>query len=70
MWSNAIRVADDRKTLRVDISVEDQGTFNMPWYASINYAVGDPPGERPCADNNREAEAGLVPMAVNTKPEF
>jgi hypothetical protein len=65
------RVSDDRKSLRVDFTVDDPGTFNMPWHAAVVYSRGTAyPGERPCAENNREGEAGLVPMPVATKPDF
>lgn len=65
------RVADDRRSLRVDFTVDDPETFNMPWHAAVVYNRGTAyPGERPCAENNREGEAGLVPMPVATKPDF
>ncbi len=65
------RVADDRKSLRVDFTVDDPGTFNMPWHAAVVYSRGTAyPGERPCAENNREGEAGLVPMPVASKRDF
>jgi hypothetical protein len=65
------RVADDRKSLRVDFTVDDPGTFNMPWHAAVVYSRGTAyPGERPCAENNREGEAGLVPMPVASKADF
>jgi hypothetical protein len=65
------RVADDRKSLRADFTVEDPGTFNMPWHAAVIWTRGTAyPGERPCAENNREGEMGLVPMPVAKKPDF
>jgi hypothetical protein len=65
------RVADDRKTLRVDFIVEDSGTFTMPWHAAVIYSRGTAyPGERPCAENNREGAEGLVPMPVASKADF
>jgi hypothetical protein len=65
------RVADDRRSLRVDFMVDDPGTFNMPWHAAVVYSRGTAyPGERPCAENNREGELGLVPMPVATRPDF
>jgi hypothetical protein len=65
------RVADDRKSLRVDFTVDDPGAFKTPWHAAVIYSRGTAyPGERPCAENNREGEAGLVPMPVATKPDF
>ena len=65
------RVADDRKSLRVDFTVDDPGTFNMPWHAAVIYSRGTTyPGERPCAENNREGEAGLVPMPAARKADF
>jgi hypothetical protein len=65
------RVADDRRSLRVDFTVDDPGTFTMTWHAAVIYSRGTPyPGERPCAENNREGETGLVPMPVARKPDF
>ena len=65
------RVADDRKTLRVDFAVDDPGTFNMPWHGAVIYNRGTAyPGERPCAENNREGEAGLVSMPIASKADF
>jgi hypothetical protein len=65
------RVADDRKTLRVDFAVDDPATFNMPWHASVLYRRGTEfPGERLCAENNREAAAGWVTMPVATGADF
>ncbi len=65
------RVADDRKSLRVDFTVDDPGTFNMPWHGAVIYGRGTAyPGERPCAENNREGEAGLVSMPVANKADF
>jgi hypothetical protein len=65
------RVADDRKSLRVDFTVDDPGTFNMPWHASGIYGQGTAyPAERPCAENNREGETGLVPLPIASKADF
>ena len=65
------RVADDRKSLRVDFTVDDPGAFNMPWHASIIYGKGtDFPGERPCAENNREGAAGQVAMPMAVRSDF
>jgi len=65
------RVADDRRSLRVDFAVEDPGTFTMPWHAAVIWTRGTAyPGERPCAENNREGAEGLVPMPVARKSDF
>jgi len=65
------RVADDRRSLRADFTVEDAGTFNMPWHAAVIWTRGTAyPGERPCAENNREGAEGLVPMPVAHKADF
>jgi hypothetical protein len=65
------RVADDRKSLRVDFTVDDPGTFNMPWHGAVIYRRGTAyPGERPCAENNREGETGLVSMPIASKADF
>jgi hypothetical protein len=42
------RVADNRRTLRVDFTVNDQGTFNMPWHASADLWPGNSSAGRVC----------------------
>jgi hypothetical protein len=65
------RVAPDRRSLRVDFTVDDAGAFNMPWHAAVVYSRGTSyPGERPCAENNREGMTGIVPMPVASKSDF
>jgi hypothetical protein len=60
-----------RRELQPAVALGVVGTFNMPWHAAVVYGRGTAyPGERPCAENNREGEAGLVPMPVATKPDF
>ena len=62
---------DKRKLLHVDLTVDDPGTFNMPWHASVTYGKGtDSPGENICAENNREAAGGLVAMPTATRSDF
>ena len=66
------RVADGRRTLHVDFTVDDPGTFNMPWHASANYGRGTVyPGEYVCAenDNNYFHEDGY-PLPQTEKPDF
>ena len=65
------RVSGDRRTMRVDFSVEDPGTFNAPWYASVSYGRGtERPGEHVCAENNRESAEGQALLPVAAKPDF
>jgi hypothetical protein len=60
------------KHLRLDITVEDQGVFTMPWSATVTY--GRPLGEwveHVCAENTQEyhnSSVSAVPTA--DKPDF
>ena len=64
--------ADPGKYLQLQFTVEDEGTFTMPWMATITYrrALGEWP-EVVCADNRHEYYSGrdtAVPTAG--KPDF
>lgn len=66
------RVADNRRTMRVDFTVDDPGTFNMPWHASVTYGRGTAqPGEYVCAENtNNYFHEDGYPIPESGKPEF
>jgi hypothetical protein len=66
------RVADNRKTMRVDFTVDDVGTFNMPWHASVIYGAGvERPGEYVCAENNNNYfHEEEIPIPQSDKPDF
>jgi hypothetical protein len=65
------RVADDRKTMRVDFTVDDPGTFNMPWHASVVYGQGtEMPVEHVCQENYRIGAGGLATIPTAAKADF
>lgn len=66
------RVADNRRTMRVDFTVDDPGTFNMPWHASVTYGRGTAePGEYVCAENtNNYFHEDGYPIPESAKPDF
>jgi len=66
------RVADDRRTMRVEFTVDDPGTFNMPWRASVTYGRGTAqPGEYVCAENTANYfHEDSFPVPVSGKPDF
>ena len=66
------RVADDRRTMHVDFTVDDPGTFNMPWHASVTYGRGTAqPGESVCAENTANYfHENIFPIPEAAKPEF
>jgi hypothetical protein len=68
------RVSDDRRNMRVDFTVEDPGTFTMPWHASVVYGLSNErPGEHICAENIRDFGAGgvvMIPVPTAAKPDF
>jgi hypothetical protein len=66
------RVSDDRRTMRVDFTVDDAGTFNMPWHASVGYGRGTAtPGEYVCAENdNNYFHEDLYPIPETDRPDF
>jgi hypothetical protein len=65
------RVSDDRRTMRVDFTVEDPGTFNMPWHASATYGRGTAqPGEYVCAENTNDYFHEGIPIPTSEKADF
>ena len=66
------RVAENRRTMRGDFTVDDTGTFNMPWHASVTFGRGTAqPGEYVCAENtNNYFHEDGYPIPVSEKPEF
>ncbi len=66
------RVSDDRKTMRVDFTVDDPGTFNLAWHASVSYGKGtEMPGEYVCAENNNNYfHEDEIPIPQTEMPDF
>jgi hypothetical protein len=77
------KVAADRKTMQVELLVEDPETFTTPWSARVTYKADTTPYEETiCAENNRGFEEALItevnrvagpyPIAppVAAKPDF
>ena len=65
------RVSEDKRTMRVDFTVDDTGTFNMPWHASVSYGRGTVmPGEYVCAENNNDYFHEGIAIPVSDKPDF
>lgn len=65
------RITDSGKELQVDLTVEDPGTFNMPWHASSTYVAGRFVNEHICAENIRwygQDDMIIIPEA--TKADF
>ena len=55
------KVAVDRKSLHVALTVEDPETFTTPWSAQVTYKADTTPYEETiCAENNRGFEEGLI----------
>jgi hypothetical protein len=70
------RLAEDGKSLEVNVHVEDPGAFAMPWNAVQRYRLDQRPAETPlremvCAENNSDHfNQGLVPIPEAAKPDF
>jgi hypothetical protein len=66
------RVADNRRSMRVDFTVDDPGAFNTPWDASVTYGRGTAqPGEYVCAENtNNYFHEDGYPVPATDKPDF
>jgi len=66
------RVADDRRTMHVDFTVDDAGAFTVPWHASVAYGRGTAEaGEYVCAENtNNYFHEDAFPIPESNKPEF
>jgi hypothetical protein len=77
------KVAADRKSMQVQLKIEDPETFATPWSAQVSYKADTTPYEETiCAENNRGFEEGLIteanrvagsyPVAppVAAKPDF
>jgi len=77
------KVAVDRKSLHVALTVEDLVTFTTPWSAQVTYKADTTPYEETiCAENNRGFEEGLIAevnripgsypttLPIATKPDF
>ena len=66
------QVADGGKTLRVTISVDDPGAFNMPWSARQTYrrTRNGAFQEAVCAENNIAFDASVSEIPSADKPDF
>jgi hypothetical protein len=62
--------------LHVAFTVEDPGTFTMPWSGNVTYypTLGETEhfifGERICAENNKDPDGGLFDIPLDTTPDF
>ena len=66
------QVTDGGKTLRVTISVDDPGAFNMPWSARQTYRLTRNGAfqEAECAENNIAFDASVSEIPSADKPDF
>lgn len=66
------RVVEDGQALRVTVTVEDPGAFNVPWFAQATYRrAGGPINEIVCAENNRDVTTGGdYPIPKDATPDF
>ena len=66
------KVTEGGKTLEVTISVEDPGTFNMPWSARQTYhrTRTGAMEETACAENNIAFDASVSDIPKADKPDF
>ena len=69
VWQSALAQG---KALRVDFTVDDPETFNMPWSGKANYdRTKGPVEEIVCAENNKRADNGEdYPIPVSAKADF
>jgi hypothetical protein len=64
-------VINDGKTLRVDFTVEDPGTFTSAWSSYADYgAPREPYAEQVCMENNRLPDGSEVPGPRDDTPDF
>jgi len=66
-------LADGGERLQVDFTVEDPGSFNVPWSGTQYYSRSAAAwGEEFCVENNRDARTGqdYEGMAVASRPDF
>ncbi len=66
------KLIEDGKILQATITVDDPGTFNMPWKAMQRWRKTDRIlAENPCAENNEEFLGyEVVPIPSASKPDF
>ena len=66
------KLIEGGKTLQSTITVDDPGTFNMPWTAVQRWRQTDRIlEENPCAENNSEFLGyNVVPIPQAAKPDF
>jgi hypothetical protein len=62
------KVSADRKTMQVQLAVEDPETFTTPWSAQVAYKADTTPYEETiCAENNRGFEEAVI-TEINRVP--
>jgi hypothetical protein len=66
------KLIEGGKTLQATITVDDPGTFNMPWTAVQRWRKTDRIlEENPCAENNSEFLGySVVPVPQAKTPDF
>ncbi|MEY4879168.1 MAG: hypothetical protein RJB62_637 [Pseudomonadota bacterium] len=65
------RIVEEWKALEVHITVTDPDYFTTPWTAFATYTRTDDEWEQfICAENNRQATAGLYPIPQDETPDF
>ena len=65
------KLGPDKKTIRVDFTVEDPQMFTTAWSAHVTYERSDVPiHERICAENNKNPDGGEFPVPAATKADF
>jgi len=65
------RLSDDGTILEVLFTVEDPIAFTMPWSARADYRRdANPILETVCAENNRPNGTYVIPMPIDTTPDF
>jgi hypothetical protein len=65
------RLSPDKKTIRVDFTVEDPEMFTSPWSAYVTYERSEAAiHERICAENNKNPDGGEFPVPAAAKADF
>ncbi len=65
------RLSDDGTILEVLFAVEDPVAFTMPWSARADYQRdANPILETVCAENNRPNGTYVIPIPIDTTPDF
>jgi len=67
------KLAEDGKTLQVNMTVEDPGAFNAPWSGIVRYrhvASAQLLTEEPCAENNVEHLSNFIHIPTASRLDF